>query len=254
VTLEDEPGEDQMNEILKIAGAPVKIRLHSTDSWKVTMREEGKHIVFSTSRQSRGNPWALDPHPVRDAFMKIASPEDALALLQEFGPFQRVDPRLPFGSKETARDVQFAVLMKFQKLWREYITMLTPEFVERVSAERELTRDGFFEALMFRGHPLPHATPRLGYVKVHGEKIPAPYLDIVSGDVETAIFDSIYIDKVAGLRGGVCKKCGNTFLVPSDKREFCKTTCADAYRQAAYRQAKRMTLSKPARAKPQRKS
>ena len=69
-------------------------------------------------------------------------------------------------------------------------------------------------------------------------KYPSPFLQQVAIDVESAIYNSIYIEKMAGLRGGICERCDKVFLAKTDKpKRFCGERCAASKRQADWRTA-----------------
>ena len=92
-----------MNQILKIAQLPVKERLRRLDSWDVDASKQGKHVVFSASRTTRGKEWEISSKRTpMQKFLDIRTSDQALTFFQKFGPFQRVKGATNEQAKEDA--------------------------------------------------------------------------------------------------------------------------------------------------------
>ena len=231
-----------MNKVLKIGGLPVKAKLERVNSWKVTMRECGKHVVFSFERDAPGESQELSQRPVREAFMAIDSPVAAFTFFEKYGPFQRKSQEPSRGRTEAAHDVQFAVVQEYQELWRAFIADPAPECFRdrRVDLTSPAADKEMHELLAIAAHERPRFTVEMGHDSINGTKVPAPFLEQRAFDVETAVYNSIYIDKMAGLKGAMCARdgCQEVFLSDSDKpRRFCTDRCSNAHRQQQYRKS-----------------
>jgi hypothetical protein len=226
-------GINRVNEILRIGGLPVKARLVTTKNWEIVQRKEGKHIWFSAKRSAKDELFEVQQTFVRDEFFSVKTPDEAAAFFRKFGPFQREEGASYRSSTESAIKVQFAALLKYQEWWTEFIKTPSPEcFTEWL---------GMHEFMVFQIAPKPNFTAEMGHVRKGSTKYPSPYLRQYSYDVATAIHNSIYIEKMAGLRGAICERCEKVFLSNSDRpRRFCTRKCADSARQSAWRKDKRL--------------
>lgn len=234
---------ESMNQILSISGLPVMARLRRTDSWEVTMRKVGKDLIFSANRSTPGELEEITQSVVRDHFMAVDSPDSALAFFKQHGPFQRQEGATDLSPTERALDVSFATLERHKDLWRSFISDPVPECFQ--SPATQVTGMDLFaqvDRLLYVTRRSPEFTVELGHVRISGDdKAPSPFLRQVANCVEDAIFNSIYIDKMAGLRGTVCERCGVAFLSDSDKpKRFCTPICANAARQKRLRDSRRI--------------
>jgi hypothetical protein len=224
----DEEGINNMNEILKIAGLPVKARLETTKNWQIAQRQEGRHVWFSAKRRSRGEIWEIQQTFVREQFFSIETPDHAEEFFRSFGPFQRKENASDRTHIETANDVQFSALMKYKEWWTKFIETPSPECFTEWS--------GWGQFFAVQCLPSPSFTVEMGHVRKGATKYPSPYLRQYSYDVRAAVHSSIYIDKMAGLRGAICESCPKVFLSNTDKpRRFCSKKCADRARQKDWR-------------------
>jgi hypothetical protein len=231
-----------MNKILRIGGLPVKARHRRLDSWEISERVNGKQIVFSASRSTRGEESEIGQRVVRDAFLGIKTPADALKFFKKFGPFQRQGDSLSLQFKnrlheENAPEVQFASVQILQLDFRKFIETPSPECFQSD------INDSIFEKyhrFLLHAAPRPTFTVELGHVRYKDCKFPSPYLQQYSDDVFSAIYTSIYIEKMAGAGGAICGKCDKVFLFYSDKPAlFCSRKCGNAARQAQVRARKK---------------
>jgi hypothetical protein len=222
-----------MNQILRILGLPVKARLRLLDCWEVSDSVVGKHIVFSASRSTRGAYLEVDQRIVRGEFLDVKTPADAVKFFKRFGPFQRKNSGLNLSFTEVANDVQFAALQYYQSFFRTFIETPVPECFE---PDKDAPPGKRLHQTMLHAAPRPIFTVELGHVRYKEHKHPSPYLQQYADDVLSAVYNSIYIDKMAGARGGICEKCEKVFLSYSDRpARFCSKKCGNAARQSERR-------------------
>jgi hypothetical protein len=120
-----------------------------------------------------------------------------------------------------------------QHQFREFIETPSPECFERDENASLRTR---ISQSLFHSGPSPVFTVELGHVRYKGYKHPSPFLQQYADDVFSAVYNSIYIDKMAGARAGICERCEKVFLSHSDRpARFCCKKCGNAFRQSARR-------------------
>jgi hypothetical protein len=226
-----------MNQILRICGLPVKARLRWFDGWKISKRVEGKHLLFSASRSTRGQELEIDQRVVRDKFLAIKTPADASRFFTQFGPFQRMHDASNLSHTEVAHDMQFAALQALQRDFQWFVETPMPECFAQDKKAPSAARA--HQALLHYG-PRPLFTVELGHVRYKDYKHPSPYLQQYAVDVRSAVYNSIYIEKMAGARGGICEKCEKVFLSYSDRpARYCSKRCGNAARQSERRKRAR---------------
>ncbi len=210
------------------------------NSWRVTQESTGAGVAFLLSRTEHGESFDIAQTVVREAFLAIRNHHDSLAFFEKFGPFSGRTEASDHKQTENS-ECTFATIESYQEDFRKFIETPSPECFQ---ANPDAPLAEKIHQTMFHAGPLPIFTVRLGHVRVNTFKQPSPFLEQVSYDVVSAIYASIYIDKMAGALGGLCQRCEKPFLIHSDRpASFCSKKCGNAARQARKRWLKKQEES-----------
>ncbi len=227
---------------LKVSGLPVRARLYVLGTWDFRAARKGKDINFTIERASVGDTsLAINAWTVRERFLSIATWQDALRFVKKHGPFSRADEECGRPSEKETCTFNFESVQKYQESFRHFIEQESPKWLD--STHFDIHTDegatGFIRTLTLGGYRSPQFTLEMGHVAIKGRKVPSPFLDLKAQDVWTAVYGSIYIDKMRGLRGIVCQRegCGETFLAGDPRKRFCSDTCSAYVRVTGKRTA-----------------
>ncbi len=206
----------------KIGGLPVRASLYSVDAWTVRTLKRNGEPVFSISRAVLPSRIKTNAWTVRDQFMSVDDPKGAAMLLSRFGPLTRANPKLhSFPATETAK-LSWADFLRSKSFMLQFMLEKTPECfsVDKVDL---MTKGGWDTLLRKASYQSPNFTLQMGHVPSGSGPEPAPYLDLTALDIFSAVYGSIYIDKMRGLAGRVCERedCSNTFLSTDPRKRFC---------------------------------
>jgi hypothetical protein len=250
---------------VKVSGCPLRARLCLSTSWRLT---ETGHNQFSISRNEAGEDQRfMDVWQVRERFLKIKTAEDMRDFFSEFGPIQsavegvnRIEP-----SQEEITTVDFATVRRIQLLFKKFMEdekwyLRKPVLFDNkaLSLEQVAQLSRIWRGAVLKGYPSPSFTLKMGYASVGKDRLPSPYLDYTAADVYGAVYASIYIDKMRGLRARVCERegCTNAFLTTDPRRRFCHdgpSDCSAILRMRKKRSAERLVKAK-ARAEQEKKT
>ena len=225
---------------LKIAGLPIKARLYTRDFWTVRAAEDGEETTFTVAGAEVGTEVSINVWAVRERFLGLNGSKQVTAFLKRCGPLQS-EPRV---SKASTTEVTLSTIRQYQGWFRDFIRQETPKWKNFHMPGRD------FRENLARNLALNYTSPvfklEMGHATVKGLKVPAPYLNLEAFDVSEAVYASIYLDKMRGLRGGVCERegCNNTFLTTDPRKRFCdvipgRTDCGAVVRMRESRRSRR---------------
>jgi hypothetical protein len=176
--------------------------------------------------------------------------EEAYEFFSDCGPLRREDKELEKRepSQKEITTVDLATLRQHQRLLKNFMEDEKWYLNEPGATPEHLSRA--FRSAALRGYKSPSFTLKMGYVTTKKDgREPSPFLDYEGEDVYRAVYASIYIDKMRGLRGAVCQRegCGNTFLTTDPRKRFCdegRGSCSAAVRMQLRRRAERMARAR----------
>jgi hypothetical protein len=197
---------------------PVAVQLECCDAWSVTL-EGGSdpHFRFSFQlRPGRGAGYYYsDGFEVRDAFLAIRSPEDALHFFEQFGPFE-VLPSPTTGQKRratTSDTLRWSVVQQARKELEDALQAdEVPSHVYNFVFWRPLPVQLFFGAV----------TPQ-----TKNEQRDAAIVECA--DVADAVRASVFLDRMGGFRWKRCARRGCDELFTQKTRTqkiYCGSRCA----------------------------
>lgn len=241
-----------MEASVKISGLPIRARLCRLTSWRVQgVPDQPLTISRSEVGETRR---CFDVWPIRDRFLALKTWEQAYEFFCDCGPFRREEEELQNKrpSRRESTTIDLATVVASQKLFRgfmedeEWCSNAQVIFNKPVTAE-QISR--VFRGALLAGYVSPSFTLEMGHAPIKIKKehvpVPSPFLNYEAEDVYRAVYASIYIDKMRGLRGGVCRRegCTNTFLTSDPRKRFCNAgrgSCSAAVRMQRTRQAERI--------------
>lgn len=212
------------------SGTPITARLRIPEGWSVSLNRE----TFSFALKATGRDLYSDPFEVRERFLEIGTPKEALAFLKRFGPLDVESGTpgmdLPPGAGGKASPLSFADLLDVQKFYKK--VLLEPKYWKN---RRNFDTGG------------TNLDGMRAYVRLNLLRSPiitislkgAPSFESVSGTVSQAIYTTIYIDWLNGIKSIHCPVC-NRIVRPRSQhyQRFCSTRCGNVSRKAAYLRAK----------------
>lgn len=202
---------------------PVKAVLTIPDGWSVSLI--GERFKFSFTRRevpdpehpgrTRARPLHFDPYPMRERFLSITKPEEALSFFKKYGPLDVSDPRpmveMAPGAAGNASDVTFESLIELQKLYEKALLNPKHKFTEL----RDMFRLNHFQSPNFAIYLLRQ-----------------PMIVAESAYVSQAIYTTLYLDRLAGLKSVRCPECHRTVRQESQHfQRFCSTRCGNKARK-----------------------
>jgi hypothetical protein len=201
----------------------VKAVLTIPDGWSVSL-QDGRFKFSFTRREvpdpehpgrTRARPLHFDPYPMRERFLSITTPEEALSFFKKYGPLDVSDPRpmveMAPGAAGTASDTTFESLLELQKLYEKALLNPKHKFTEL----RDIFRLNLFRSPDFAIHLLRQ-----------------PVIVAESAYVSHAIYTTLYLDRLAGLKSVRCPECHRTVRQESQHfQRFCGTRCGNKARK-----------------------
>jgi hypothetical protein len=216
-----------MSQIIKlnaVVNVPITVVYRITPcSWKrardrrVAIRQDGQfvHPIRFVERDSHSVRNYCDAWSVRERFLELKTELDFLDFLSELGHFS---VSLAKGRRGIWGTDAF---LCWQNIFRQFLKR-SPEKWDAYL--QTLTLPGFDTRLMMRA--LNDASDfRLRFRWRHGKHAAA----LIAGDIVTAIFATIYIDRLQGAKYGFCARsdCNKPFKIKSrHKRLYCDMNCA----------------------------
>ena len=215
---------------LKVRGLPVKARLRFRDSWEVTVTEDGPSATLTVFRSKKGGFFTRDIWAIRGKFFELDSAEDARALFRELGPLHGDKDLQEFSSDESEKvDIKLSTVHQYQNWFYQFMREESPGWCSGKSFDMQTNdgAEGFVRELALHKE-LPQFTLLMGHVVIKGKKEPSPFLNLEAVDVFSAVYASIYIDKMRGLSGKVCEResCTKTFINSDPRKRFCGDSCS----------------------------
>ncbi len=217
---------------IKVAGIPVRARLVTSSSWKTTMQDRDEQTAFHTERREKGELLASSAWIVRDEFLNITIPQQALSFFQRYGPLIRASEVGVRLALQEHCEITMREVGRHQEWLIDFIEAKSPDWLEA----RDLSL-----AMAFNLYKSPTFTLEMGFAPVRGKKMPSPFLASDSFDAWQAVYAATYIDKMRGLRGAVCQRdgCTKTFIAGDPRKRFCSDSCGANVRVTAARKRER---------------
>ena len=180
------------------------------------------HVEFRTSRTQGSQEFKTSVWLVRERFMAVTDAGKASRLLGQFGPLRRKDPRPRFFPSAEEETLSWSAFLSWKAYLRGFMLEPTPDCFSAEGAN-VLTKAGLDEVLRKNTYASPLFTVEMGHLIFRSAHEPSPYINFSALDVFGAVYGSIYIDKMRGLRGHVCARedCSNTFLSSDDRKIWC---------------------------------
>lgn len=214
----------------KISGLPVRARLEVLQTWTLTTNQLEPDSSFHWERSEIGNTARqIDAWRVRAGFLAIADIEESEEFFRKHGPFFRTVPDgLP--PKAEQCESSFAMISKYRGWLLAFMTDTKMDWVGGKSWDvlDPKIADAAGQAMALNGFKSPRFTLETGFVPIKQKKRFSPFLAFLGHDVFSAVYASIYIDKMRGFDGRVCKReeCRNTFLAQDPRKEYCSPNCS----------------------------
>jgi hypothetical protein len=211
---------------LVLKKVPVKAVLTIADGWTVTLH--GERFKFSFTRRVIPDPehagrtsaqsLHFDPYPMRERFLAITKLEEAMGFFKKYGPLDVSDPRpmveMAPGAAGVASDVSFESLIELQRLYAK--ALLSPK--QKFTELREVLRLNLFRSPNFSIHLLRQ-----------------PVIVAESAYVSQAIYTTLYLDRLAGLKSVRCPECHRTVRQENQHfQRFCSAQCGRRARKKKF--------------------
>lgn len=196
------------------------------DGWSVT--HENGRFKFSFARKvvvdrkdpgkKRASTLHFDPYQMRARFLAITTPEEAKSFFRRYGPLEVHDPHpmveMAPGAAGVAPDVTFERIEELQALYKKALENPKHKFTE--------LRD-IFDLNLFRSPSFAIYLTRV------------PVIVAESAYVSQALYSTLYIDRLAGLKSVRCPECHKTVRQRSQHfQRFCSETCGRKARKRRF--------------------
>jgi hypothetical protein len=219
--------------LLKDAIVVAQMRIPS--GWSASLT--GDRFDFNFSRS--GDALWFDPYLVRDRFLNaIETPQQALAFFRKFGPLdvQGATPGtdVPPGAAGAARSLSFAEVQEMQDLYKK--ALMDPKYFHTARNFDMTKQEGIQGWREFARMNLLRA-PTLT-IQLQAPPRP-PFLLALSAYASQAIYTSIYLDMLSGLKSVRCAWCHKIARQNNQHfQRFCTKRCGSAYRKEKYLKSK----------------
>lgn len=201
----------------------------------------GQDFSFAFHGTRAGNQH-LDPYEAREKFLAIETPKQALSFFNRFGPFEvqsgMLGVDLPSGAAGVAPTLSFEALRTHQDLYQK--ALLNPKRWMTGNRNFDMTQEtgveGFRELVRLNFRRRPKLTIEPG---------PPPSLLMESAHVSQAIYATIYLDWLRGLKSVKCSQCGK--IARQGNRHFmrfCSVRCGNIYRKNDWNEKRQNSAAK----------
>ena len=209
---------------------PIHATLETRSEWRAKMNTDSDPIFsFELLKPETQPEWIFirsDAFELRQDFLSVRTPEEALAFFRKYGPWQ-VKERYA----NTADPFKWSQMERMREFFEDALTKRSVENTPRDSKTDDIRK--LFENLyLWQNLPLelPFQEPFVAFVRCN--------------DIQQALRAGIFLSRLGGVKWKRCAKtdCNNLFQCNSNREQlYCNPDCANVQSSRNYHDRKRKT-------------